>query len=538
MRPGVMSSVIGGGDDRAAFERASRSGFAGVEVELRRDDLRAPERERLARLAQARDRSSLHVPSLVLGEHNAGGLASADTDVAEAAAEDVRRAIVWAEELGADIILVPFFLDGELVHEADVDRAARALRALCPLAAQRNVSLCYEGTLPSDRFRDLAARVESAAFGVYFDLANPVTRGMDTATELRALGDLVRRVHLKDTRVRGADVHPGLGRVDFAQSRDALAEIGYDGWLVFETPAAPEEVVRRDLSFARWAFPSLEVDISWPRCGAFSYEFAAGEWERLASTFAGLGLAAVQLGGALLEECLLDPERIAPGMAALSARGVSVVSLAGYRNLVAPDASTRRANIDRIARCLELAPRLGTAVVATETGTRSRVSDWADTHDNWRAASLDLLVDALEQLLPVAERAGSILALEGHIANVLRTPGQLLGLLERFPTPHLQVVCDPYNLVSRHLLPVEERITADFLNRFESRFVIAHLKDVALVDGGVSTPEFGTGDFAQRPYLEFLRDRRPDLPLILEHLPLDQVPAALARVERVLSPVG
>jgi hypothetical protein len=44
--------------------------------------------------------------------------------------------------------------------------------------------------------------------------------------------------------------------------------------------------------------------------------------------------------------------------------------------------------------------------------------------------------------------------------------------------------------------------------------------------------------FAQHPYLEFLRSRRPDLPLVLEHLPLDHVPAAIERVLALAVPSG
>ena len=118
--------------------------------------------------------------------------------------------------------------------------------------------------------------------------------------------------------------------------------------------------------------------------------------------------------------------------------------------------------------------------------------------------------------------------------NVLKTQSQLLGLLERFPTQHLQVVCDPYNYLSAHLVPAQERATAELLDRFEARFVAAHLKDVAPGGAETATPELGTGVFAQRPYLEFLRDRRPDLDLVVEHLPPEHFPAVIERVNALL----
>ena len=425
-----MESVIGGRDDLEVFSRARRSGFAGVEIELERDQLRSD--GRVASLRAAAREADLQVPSLVLGEHNHGGLADDDPSVAGAARDDVTAAIAWAEALGADVILVPFFLEGELISAEQVERAARALRELCPIAADRGVSLCYEGTLPADRVKQLAREVDSPAFGCYFDLANPLARGLDTATEARALGPLIRRVHLKDIRVRGGDTHPGLGLVDFDASARALAEIGYQGWLVFETPAAPEELVRRDLSFARSVLP-LEGEPRWPRLGAFSYEFGTGEWERMADTFRTSGLDAVQLGGPLLDECLADPESIDSVKARLHDGGLSVVALAGYRNLVAPDPATRRAGLEVLERCLEVAPRLGTAVVATEMGTRHRTSDWTDVPENWGHGAWRMVDEAIDTLLPVAERSGAILALEAHVKNVLKTPGQLLGLLERFP---------------------------------------------------------------------------------------------------------
>jgi sugar phosphate isomerase/epimerase len=533
MLAGIMDPVLRTADDDDLFRQAKRLGFAGVEVVLSRQ-----RPGRLQDLKQAMREHGLVVPSLVLGEHSdLGGIADSDPDVAAAARADVEQAIDWAADLGAGVILVPFFGRAEVRGDAELERAAGSFRPLCEHAGQRNVTLCYEGTLPADGIRALADRVGSRAFGCYFDLANAVVRGLDSATELRALGSLVRCVHLKDTRVGPGDCPPGLGRVDFRESARALDEIGYDDWVVLETPPAPPELVARDLSFARSVLPRFERDQAWPRLGIFTYDFGPGEWERLIETCRRFGLCTVQLGTPLLEECLERPDRVPEIRGALEEAGVSVAALAGYRNLVSPDANVRRANIDFLARCLELAPAIGTSIVATETGTRNAEGDWIDSPDNWRPGTWRLVDEALTKLVEVAESSGAILALEGHVKNVLRTYGHAAGVLERFPTQHLQLVLDPYNYVSRHLLPTEERQTESFLTTFEHRFVLAHLKDVDPRGADAGTIEFGTGSFSQAPYVEFLATRRPDLPMILEHLPLDHVPAAIERF-RSLVPSG
>jgi sugar phosphate isomerase/epimerase len=533
-----MDSVVGGRDDAEVFARAKRIGFSGVEVTLRRQDLRESQSPRLDTLRRAREAASgLEVHALVLGDHiHDGGLADERPDTAARARDDVRAAIAYASDLGADAILVPFFMRSELVSGADVDRAVATFRPLCAEAAERRVTLCYEGTLAAAEVVALAGRIGSEAFACYFDLANPLAkRGLDGPSEIRALAGLIRRVHVKDTRVQAGDCRPGTGRVDFAESARALAEIGYDGWLTLETPAAPPPLVARDLSFTRSVFPGLDRGPGWPRLGAFSRDFAEGEWEQLAETFLRLGLGAVQLDGPLLEQCLTDEGAAAHGAAVLESSGLRLPALGGYRNLIAPDPATRAENVEHVRRCLELAPALDTYVVATETGTLSSEGDWTDSPLNSTEPAWKLLYEALESLLPVAEQTGTILALEAHVKNVLKTRGQLDGLLERFRTQHLQVVCDPYNYTSAELLPGQEEATGRLLDRFEDRFVLAHLKDVDPRGAEVGTIEFGTGAFTQLPYLEFLRRRRPDLDVIAEHMPLERVVEVRRRLDELLA---
>jgi sugar phosphate isomerase/epimerase len=521
-----MSDVLPTAGEARLFRRAQQIGFDGVELILRRDQ---PERVEAARRAQAE--TGLAVPSLVLGEHSGrGGVADTDRAAAEAAAADVRRAVDWAVELGADGLLIPFFGRAELHDTTDVRAAAVALGPLCELAADRGVSLLYEGTLPADGVRELVGLVGSAAFGCYFDTANEVVRGRDAATELRRLGGLARRVHVKDVRAAVNDCPPGLGLVDFTAFATALDDIGYEGWVVLETPPGPPELVARDLSFVRTVVAGLAWGEDWPRLGIFSRH--ADDWETLIDDCRRLGLRAVQLDGPLLAAALERPE----DAAVLDEAGIDVAGIGGYRNLVSQDEAERRRNVEFLSRCLELAASIGTSVVATETGTRNREQAWAASPENRSPQALAALDESLGELLEAAERHGSILALEGYVSHVVGTHAALQGVLDRFPTRRLQLVLDPYNYLSRHLLPEQERVTRDFLDRFEHRFVLAHGKDVGESGAEDSTPELGTGVFAQGAYLEFLAERRPDLPLILEHLPLEHVGRASERVRAAAGP--
>jgi sugar phosphate isomerase/epimerase len=214
--------------------------------------------------------------------------------------------------------------------------------------------------------------------------------------------------------------------------------------------------------------------------------------------------------------------------------GIRIPALGGYRNLIAPVPEIWAANVEHVRRCLEFAPVLGTYVVATEAGTMSLHGDWTDSPLNSTETAWSRLYEALEILLPVAEETGTILALEAHVKHVLKTRGQVDGLLERFRSQHLQIVCDPYNYVSAELAPIHREATQKLLDRFEDRFVLAHLKDVDAQGAQVATPEFGTGAFSQAPYLEFLRTRRPDLDLVAEHMPLEHVPAVRRRLEELI----
>ena len=264
----------------------------------------------------------------------------------------------------------------------------------------------------------------------------------------------------------------------------------------------PPELVARDLSVARRFFP-LAPGIEWPRFGVFTHELGASLGD-LDAACRDHGVASVQLSRDQLDAWLEAPEPLA----------VDVAGIGAYRNLIVPDDAERRANIAYVERCLEAAPLAGTWVVSTHAGTRHPTEEWWDSPENLSPEAWSLFLDAVERLLAVAERAGTILALEGSVKSVLRTTAQVIELFDRFPSPHLGLVCDPYNFVSRHLAA---RPRARHRRSFSTASSTGSSSPTSRTSGRTAPrcrhPAVGTGVFAQAPYLAFLRERRPDLRL-------------------------
>lgn len=205
---------------------------------------------------------------------------------------------------------------------------------------------------------------------------------------------------------------------------------------------------------------------TFPRLGAFFFNHGIENRAAGIAFFKKHGLTCAQIGAPLLEELVASPSRIPEVVRDFLDAGIRIIGLAGYRNIVAPDPSNCKKNIAFLRKCLELAPEFGTAVVATETGTRNSISEWQDSPENASPQTWSLLEDAIGQLLETATKHGSLLALEGYVNNVMGRLDQIDSIFRVFPSPRLGLMLDPYNYISRDLVPVADVVCEEFLRRY------------------------------------------------------------------------
>ena len=166
-----------------------------------------------------------------------------------------------SKAMGVEIILVPFFGEGDLAVDAE-GRAivVRKLKRLAPKAERKGVVLGLESWMSAEQNLEIIERVGSAAVKVYYDVGNSRKRGYDIYEEIGVLGKRICQFHVKDY----SSEILGKGEIDFRRVREVIDEIGYRGWIVFESTkwepdkavsAEEEAVFRKNIVYLRGIFP-------------------------------------------------------------------------------------------------------------------------------------------------------------------------------------------------------------------------------------------------------------------------------------------
>jgi sugar phosphate isomerase/epimerase len=241
-------------------EATARVGATGLELNIDANQLWTQRLDRTARQAlrrQAQD-AGVEITSLCMNAHWVFNLASPDVRIRDLGVSLLLDAITMASELGAGAILVPGCdQDQSPANAWDLFRDG-VMQAIGP-AQKAGVKLALEAVgkpLLFDTAKLLQMIEEcggSALLGIYLDVGNSTSGGMDPAAEIRAAGDRTVLTHVKDWNPANRNERLlGAGAVDFPASLAALREIGYAGYLLVELPPAPDDgdaVARHSVQF-------------------------------------------------------------------------------------------------------------------------------------------------------------------------------------------------------------------------------------------------------------------------------------------------
>ena len=108
-----------------------------------------------------------------------------------------------------------------------------------------------------DLYQNFVASFNHPFVKAYYDVGNHVKYLIPVHDWIHTLGPLIKKIHIKDYLLAadqhsGKFVHPRDGSIDWPKMRQALEDVGYNGWITVEDNGLPlpEFVHRLDLIIA------------------------------------------------------------------------------------------------------------------------------------------------------------------------------------------------------------------------------------------------------------------------------------------------
>jgi sugar phosphate isomerase/epimerase len=153
-------------------------------------------------------------------------------------------------ELGARVMLLPFFGKGALETQAEKDYVGDVLREYGPAAEKAGITLGLEDTISAEDNVRIMDRSRSKSVLVYYDIGNSTRNGFDVIREIDWLGSKrICQMHIKDN-----PGYLGEGKIDVREVVRAVSRVGFEGFANLETDSPSRQVepdMRRNLAFVR-----------------------------------------------------------------------------------------------------------------------------------------------------------------------------------------------------------------------------------------------------------------------------------------------
>jgi len=140
--------------------------------------------------------------------------------------------------VGIRMMVVPLVDNGRLENVAEEDALVDFLRGQSEFLAAGNIQIVFESDFGPAELARFIARLDSHSFGINYDIGNSAALGFDPVEEIRAYGERIINVHVKDRRLGGTTVPLGTGDANFDAVFSGLAHVGYAGNYILQTARA------------------------------------------------------------------------------------------------------------------------------------------------------------------------------------------------------------------------------------------------------------------------------------------------------------
>lgn len=227
------------GEGQYSLQMAKHMGFHALQLDLGNSKNGFALTSSFLQQQYLQDAEKYHIdlPSLAVNEVNRMGFSHPkDNADKKAAYTALETAVRVASDMHIPSVVFPSFGTNRILDEADFKRTVDALRFVCRLAEQENITVYSENVLTPQRFVALHQAVDSSSLRLLFDSQNYYFfNKVDCSTHLDQLFPYIgNQVHLKDgDNQMGMDAL-GKGASSFYKSVDKLKSHNFIGYLILE----------------------------------------------------------------------------------------------------------------------------------------------------------------------------------------------------------------------------------------------------------------------------------------------------------------
>jgi len=248
-------------------------------------------------------------------------------------------------------------------------------------------------------------------------------------------------------------------------------------------------------------------------------------------------------GAAVCPQVSLDePQRIRAIREAFARHDVMLAEVGAWNNMLDPHPARRAANLEANVCALALADQVGALCCVNIAGS-FHPTRWDGPHPrNLSEEAFELTVQNVRQIVDAVKPKRAFYTLETMPWVIPDSADSYLRLISAIDRPMFAVHLDPVNLIN---CPSRYYNNADFLHECFSKLgpwiVSCHAKDIIMYEQlTVHLDEVrpGLGALDYEVFLKELNRLPGDVPLLLEHLPQKEYPAARDYVMGVAAQVG
>ena len=224
-----------------------------------------------------------------------------------------------------------------------------------------------------------------------------------------------------------------------------------------------------------------------------------------------------------------------------------ICCISGYTNLIHPKPEVRKANLAHLRQIIRHARQLGSAYVISETGTFNPDSDWVSHPDNKSEAGYQECLEVVGEIVELARSCGVTFLIETYVNNVIGSIEETLRIFADINSNHFGLLMDPTNYFETHNIGEMDKVLNNVFNALSDKIKVAHAKDVKLAGGDkgvlmsgidadeshclrgvgqIELPAPGLGSLNYDLYLKRLAKDHSNIPIIIEHLELEDIARA------------